>query len=148
MKVVEARSDAHRMMPGDRKRPPNYRSQYSLADSEWKNVPLTREKPSHGRAANPSEGNQHWVGPMERGENRSRNQASSRGAHIGCEEPIGYAGVQPDLLEQAEKQVPKEALRNEQVAGQAMQPTEKKSNDAQRNPERQEDHNGLFCGNP
>src|SRR5882762_7159196 len=136
MKVVEARSDAHRMMPGDRKRPPNHRSQYSLADSEWKNVPLTREKPSHGRAANPSEGNQHWVGPMERGENRSRNQASSRGAHIGCEEPIGYAGVQPDLLEQAEKHIPKEALWNEHVFYWAMPLTKKKPNDAQADPER------------
>jgi len=148
MKVVKARSDTHRMMPSDGKRPPNYRSQNSLTDSERKDVALAREKPSHGASANPSEGNQHGVGPMEHGENRSRNQGSSRGAHVGSEEPIGEAGVQPDLLEQAEKHVPKEALRNEQVAGQAMQPTEKKSNDAQRNPERQEDHNGLFCGNP
>jgi len=130
MKVVEARSDAHRMMPGDGKRPPNYRSQYSLADSERKDVALAREKPSHGASANPSEGNQHRVGPMESGENRSRNQGSSHGAHIGCEEPIGDAGVQPYLLEQAEKHVPKEALWNEQVADWAMQPTKKKSNDA------------------
>jgi len=148
MKVVEARPDAHRMMPGDRKRPPNYRSQNSLTDSERKDVALAREKPSQGASANPSEGNQHGVGPMERGENRSRNQGSSRGANIGSEEPIGDAGVQPDLLEQTEKHVSKESLWNEQAASRAMQPAKKKSNDAQADPERQEDHNGFFCGNP
>src|SRR6266403_86325 len=148
MKVIEARSDSHRMMPGNRKRPPNYRSQNSLANSERKDVALACEKPSHRASANPSERNQHGVGPMKRGENRSRNQRSYRGARISCEEPIGDAGVQPDLLEQAEKHVPKEALWNEHVGDRAMQPTKKKSNDAQADPERQEDHNGLFCGNP
>jgi len=85
---------------------------------------------------------------MERGENRSRNQASSGGAHIGCEEPIVDAGVQPDLLEQAEKYISKEALCNEHVVDWAMQPSKKKSNNAQADPERQQDHNGLFYGNP
>src|SRR5882672_1174257 len=122
MKVVEARSYAHGVMPRYRKRPPNYRSQNSLAGSERKDVAVAREKPSHGASANPSEGNQHRIGPMERGENRSRNQGSSSGAHVGCEEPVGDAGVQADLLEQAEEHVPKEAIRNEQVVERAMQP--------------------------
>jgi len=148
MKVVEAGSDTHRMMPDDRKRPPNYRSQDSLADSERKDVALAREKPSHGATANPSEGNQHGVGPMERGENCSRNQGGSGGANVGSEEPIVEAGVQPDLLEQAEKHVPEEAPWNEHVVDRSMQAIKKKSNDAQRNPEREEDRNGLFCGNP
>ena len=125
MKVIEARSDAHGVMPGDRKRPPNHRSQDSLSAGERKDVAFVREKPGHARAANPSEGNQNGVGPMERGENRSRNQGSSRGANIGSEEPIGDAGVQPDLLEDAEKHVPKEASRNEQVVERAMQPAKK-----------------------
>ena len=85
---------------------------------------------------------------MERGENRSRNQGSSSGAHVGCEETVGDAGVQADLLEQAEENVPKEAIRNEQVVERAMQPAKKKSKDAQPGPERHEDHSGLFCGDP
>src|SRR5437879_2631979 len=125
MKVIEARPDAHGVMPGNRKRPPNHRSQDSLSAGQREDVAFLCEKPGRDRAADPSEGNQNGVGPMERGENRSRDQRSCGGAYTGGEQPIGDIGVQPDLLEDAEKHVPKEASRNEQVVERAMQPAKK-----------------------
>src|SRR5712671_3740892 len=121
MKVIEARSHAHGVMPSDRKRPPDQSAQNALADRQRKNVALARKQPGHRNAANPGKRNEHRIRPMKRGKDGARNQRSARRTVCCVEKTIGRVGIQSHLLEKAKCHVAKEMFRRQEMADGAVQ---------------------------
>src|SRR6266436_190621 len=130
MKVIEARSHAHGVMPSDRKRPPDQSAQNALADRQRKNAALARKQPGHCNAANPGKRNEHRIRPMQRGKNRACNQRGARRTICCAHKAISCVGIQTYLLKQAKCHVAEKMFRRQQAIEGAVQTTESQTHKA------------------
>ncbi len=67
---------------------------------------------------------------MKRGKDSAGEQRSTHRMASCRKEAIGHVGIQPHLLQKTEGHVPEEVLRDKEMAGGAMQPTEEEPSDA------------------
>jgi len=141
-------------MPGHRKRPPDYRSP-GLLDRRARGRMLRSRATSQAMAHPPIQvrGNQHWGWrcQCERGRNLlfPRSGKLPRGECRPASSRLVTQGVQPNSVGASRKNMyHRSALERAGGPGRAMQPTKKKPNGAQADPQRQEDHHGFFCGQP
>src|SRR6266581_3381682 len=113
---VVAGPDTHRVMPGERKRPPNKSAKKSLAQHQRKNVAIASEQPTHHGSPDECKRHQHGVGPVQ----RSKQQATCESGHLAAPQSLQQAvhgyGLQSDLLQKAEGKVSSKALRLQEVS--------------------------------
>src|SRR2546428_7798142 len=124
---VIPRTNAHGMMPGQRKRPPNQRTKNRLPERERKHVAFASKKPGHHDAAGERNRNQNRIRPVQRAEDGSGKQTSLPTICEGAEKTIGQIRLQRDLLQQTEREVVPEAAKGKQVLGKTVKRAEKKS---------------------
>ena len=89
MELIKARADAHAVMPGERKSPPNEGAENCLPQGKRKDVALFAEQPGHQGAANQSERDEDRIGPMKQGKKRAGDERDGNWAGDGGEETIG-----------------------------------------------------------
>src|SRR5260370_401152 len=127
---VIPRTNAHGVMPGQRKCPPNQRTENRLAERERKHVAFARKKPGHHHAAGERNRNQNRIRPVQRAEDGSGNQTSLPAGRQGREKTIGQVRLQRDLLQQTEREVIPEAAKGKQMRGKTVKRAEKESGEA------------------
>jgi len=91
--MVEARADAHGVMPGDRECPPHESAKNPLPDRKRDSVALFCEEPGHERPADSRERYQDGIGPVKQGEKQAGKECGANGIFKGSEEPISYERI-------------------------------------------------------
>ena len=71
MEMVETGADAHSVMPGDRKSPPDKSAKKTLPHRQGKNVAIFSEEPSHEGSADGRERHQDGIRPMKQGKEQA-----------------------------------------------------------------------------
>src|SRR5260370_5325526 len=127
---VIPRTNAHGVMPGQRKCPPNQRTEDRLPERERKHVALARKKPGQHNATGKRNRNQNRIRPVQRAEDGSGNEASLPAVRQSSEKTVGQVRLQRDLLQQAEREVAPEAAKGKQMRGKAVKRAEKESGEA------------------
>src|SRR5712691_7195939 len=127
---VIPRTNAHGVMPGQRKCPPNQRTENRLTERERNHVALASKKPGHHHAAGERNRNQNRIRPVQRAEDGSGNQASLPDVRQSGEKTVGQIRLQRDLLQQTEREVIPEAAQGKQVRGKTVKRAEKNSCEA------------------
>src|SRR5260370_22283685 len=127
---VIPRTNAHGVMPGQRKRPPNQRTENRLPERERKHVALASKKPGHHHAAGERNRNQNRIRPVQRAEDGSSNQTSLPAVRQSSEKTIDQIRLQRDLLQQTEREVAPEAAKGKQMRGKTVKRAEKESGEA------------------
>lgn len=89
MELIETRTHAHAVMPGNGESFPHQSTKNRLPDRERQNVSLLTEQPSHQNSPNEGERYEDGIRPMEQGEERSGNEGNANGAGDSCKETIG-----------------------------------------------------------
>ncbi len=148
VEMVEARSHAHGMMPGDRESPPNQSAKNPLPYGEREDIPLFREKPGHQNSANPCDRHKDGIRPVEQGEERAGDERNAHGVVNGRAETVRDERIQADLLQQAERHVAKEAPGNKKRPDGPVRAPEKKSRNDNCENTRQKDGGRAFGGGP
>src|SRR5260370_14856948 len=145
---VIPRTNAHGVMPGQRKCPPNQRTENRLPERERKHVALASKKPGHHHAAGERNRNQNRIRPVQRAEDGSGNEASLPAVRQSGEKTIGQIRLQRDLLQQTEREVAPEAAEGKQVRGKTMKRAEEESGEADSQRKKSKRNCGLPCGRP
>ena len=133
-------------MPGDGESPEDESAKDGLAKDERKNVALAGEEPAHGRAAKQCQRNEDGVGPMKGREKQASNDGCDIGAGECAEQAVHGHGLQRDLLQRAKSEISDEAMRLDEVSGQAMQSSEGDAYTNQSNDEDKKDRSGELRG--
>src|SRR2546425_12977378 len=123
-------TNAHGVMPGQRKRPPNQRTENRLPERKRKHVAFASKKPGHHNAARERNRNQNRIRPVQRAEDGSGNQTNLPTICEGAEKTIGQIRLQRDLLQQTEREVAPEAAQGKQMRGKTVKRAEKESGEA------------------
>src|SRR5260370_26878136 len=145
---VIPRTNAHGVMPGQRKCPPNQRTENRLPERERKHVALASKKPGHHHAAGERNRKQNRIRPVQRAEDGSGNEASLAAVRQSGEKTIGQIRLQRDLLQQTEREVAPEAAKGKQVRGKTVKRAEKESGDADSQRKKTKRNCGLPRGWP
>ncbi len=148
MESVEARPDAHGVMPRNRKRPPNQSAQNSLPNGERNDVAFARKEPGHRDSADKGERNQHGIRPMKRRKNCACEQRGAHRAIRRSQEPVRQIGIQPHLLEQAKGHIPQKMFGNEEMVHGEMHCAEQDSREAKPRDAGSKKDGGPFRGRP
>lgn len=125
MKGIEPWTNAHRMVPGQRKCPPHERSEDRLADGQGNDVTFAREKPAEDRASDKSEGNKNGIRPMQQAEEGSGDEGGGKRFLQGREETIHEKRLQPDFLKQTKCEIAGESARFDKMGGKTVSCAEK-----------------------
>src|SRR5579864_6917394 len=136
------------MMPRDGESPPHERAKNRLPDGERKNITFFPEQPSHQRAPNQSNRHEDRIRPVERGEEKTRDERNTHRAVECSEEAIGDKRIQSDLLQQTEEQVAEETTGKEDGTKCLVLAAKKKSRNHNCQGAGKEDRRSAFRGAP
>jgi len=100
--VIEAWTDAHGVMPGQRECPPNNRAEDALPDGEREDVSFLGENPGHQRSADQRDRNENRIRPVKQAEEGADNQRNPKRITPSGEKAIGNHRIEGDLLQKAE----------------------------------------------
>src|SRR5712692_4706144 len=145
---VIPRTNAHGVMPGQRKRPPNQRTENRLPERERKHVAFAGKKPGHHHAAGERNRNQNRIRPVQRAEDGSGSQTRLPTGRQSGEKTIGQIRLQRYLLQQTEREVVPEAAKGKQVRGKTVKRAEKNSGEADSQRKKSQRNCGLPRGRP
>ena len=145
---IEAGADAHPVVPGDGKNPPDESTQNGLAHGERENVALSRKEPAHGRATDKSQRHENGIGPVQRGKN-SAGQESGRARLLKCiEKPVCQIRIQGDLLQETKRKVSEEAPRFGDARRYAVKSAKPKTSETSGENKRAKNEEPLARGGP
>lgn len=119
-----------------------------MRENQRQDVALAGEEPAEGRTADEGGGDQDGIGPVQGGENGSREDRRGEAIFHRGEKTVHDQRLQGDFLQRAEGEIAEEAARVENVRGKMLEGLQSEAKDAERGGEGGEHFGGAARGGP